>query len=298
MVIRYRLYPYPVLAKFNDDYVDSSFSISASIEVVGFEIIVNLTAELVNDGLKELIETGKATFLYHAECSNTGYREIKESADLKEKMVIREDRLNGTLCICPFIISKKDLSDYKNSQFNPDYSAPIPFIAAGSILAVGEAIEFPIIKKKTDMIDSSSPFRIVANPDGSQSAMIVEYQSSEYIKIFLSKDDYNNVFNLNGSPTLKPILTQMTIVPALVYVLGKIAHESNETLEEFERNTHWFPAIKQILKHSFNTDITQLSEANVLELAQKMMKTPIGQGVSELVSIGARDQDEDDEDTE
>ena len=63
MNIRYRLYPYPVLAYFNDDYVDSKFDVSAQCENRGYDIEIIVNVELVNEKLNDMIKQGKAVLL-------------------------------------------------------------------------------------------------------------------------------------------------------------------------------------------------------------------------------------------
>ena len=114
MNIRYRLYPYPVLAYFNDDYVDSKFDVSAQCENRGYDIEIIVNVELVNEKLNDMIKQGKAVLLYHLECAQSGYRDIHKTDKLSDTIVLKDSKLNGELQFCPYILANETLNDYYN----------------------------------------------------------------------------------------------------------------------------------------------------------------------------------------
>ena len=79
MNIEYRLYPYPVLTYFSDDYVNSSFTSNLKVGRKGDEIIFHLTANTDDEKLLKLIEEEYAEFVFHIECPSTSYRTIIKS---------------------------------------------------------------------------------------------------------------------------------------------------------------------------------------------------------------------------
>lgn len=68
MDIRYKLYPYPMLAADMDDYIDSSFTFTVTTEKEIREIKFGFQLDLRNDGLFNMIQSGKAEYLIHIEC--------------------------------------------------------------------------------------------------------------------------------------------------------------------------------------------------------------------------------------
>ena len=74
MEIRYKLYPYPVLAYYSDDYKDGSFDTTIDLQKDGYNIRIDFMASLTNEGLKKLIHDGQAQYVYHLECAQTGFR--------------------------------------------------------------------------------------------------------------------------------------------------------------------------------------------------------------------------------
>jgi hypothetical protein len=60
MHIKAKLYPYPVLTDFNDDYVDSNFDMDVSIEKSPTKITLSINTLLENKGVKNLIKENLA----------------------------------------------------------------------------------------------------------------------------------------------------------------------------------------------------------------------------------------------
>ena len=121
MNIEYRLYPYPVLTYFSDDYVNSSFTSNLKVGRKGDEIIFHLTANTDDEKLLKLIEEEYAEFVFHIECPSTSYRTIIKSKLGFENISIHESLLNNKINICFFIIAKTQIDNYTNNNFNDDY---------------------------------------------------------------------------------------------------------------------------------------------------------------------------------
>lgn len=295
MDIRYRLYPYPVLAYFNDDYVDSKFDVSAQCGNSGYDVEIIVNVELVNEKLNEMIKQGKAVLLYHLECAQSGYRDIHKTDKLSDKIVLKDSKLNGELHFCPYILANETLNDYSNVKFNPDYSKPVKKIEKGCILAVGRQFNWDISKKKSDLLKSASPFRIIKNMDKSVSEMVVEYESNYNIIIKLCEKDIAIYKSMKDDPGVRDILNSAIVVPALMYVLEKLAATDEDTMEAEFGGQAWYISIKQTLEKSFKIPLSSLKDENIFLLAQRMLRTPINNALEQLSVVGAKDDGEEEE---
>ena len=290
MDIKYRLYPYPVLAYFNDDYKTSKFYVTAKCILDGFDICIDYSVELDNEQISELIKKGKAGFVFHLESPRTGYREAKETDSYEGRIRIKDSLLNGDLSFCPFIVSKESLTGYYNNDFNEDYTEPIN-LEKGSLLAVGNQMIWPISKNNADLLNSSSPFKIGLNPDESISNMVVEFESQPKIRILLSSKDLSNYKNMKNDPKLKSILNSAVVVPALIYVLSEL--KQCDDMEASYGSLSWYLSIKESYLKNFNKNITtDLANENIFDLAQKMLKTPINDAFENLTTLGDHNNDE------
>ena len=89
MDLKHKLFPYPVLAPFMDDYKDNTFENSAGIKHIGKEIEFELKCKVTNKGLCELIEQEKASYVFHIECAPTSYRQV---VNTKQNCINHKDR--------------------------------------------------------------------------------------------------------------------------------------------------------------------------------------------------------------
>ena len=88
MVIRHKMYPYPVLADFLDDYVDSKFDVTVEMTNHGYDRRLYFNVTLKNEGLQQLIREGKASYAYHLECSQTGFRKAVTASEKMSDIII------------------------------------------------------------------------------------------------------------------------------------------------------------------------------------------------------------------
>lgn len=149
MVIKYKMFPYPVLTDFTDDYSDSKFEVTIEKSQYGFDFSLFFMVTLKNDGLQELITEGKAEFVYHLECSQTTYRKAVTTDKKVYNLQMSHKDVCGKLQICPFIVAKEDIHAYTNSSFHTDYAGTTFEIEAGCVLAIAAPREV-IIEKYID----------------------------------------------------------------------------------------------------------------------------------------------------
>ena len=178
MVIRHKMYPYPVLAEFLDDYINSKFEVTAEIVTHGYDQRLYFNVTLKNEGLQQLIREGKAYYVYHLECSQTGFRKAITTQEKISDIIISHKEVCGKLQICPFIVAATDIKNYTNTAFHPDYEG-LPFsIEAGCVLAIASPREIIITKEIDDLAKIPSIFSIV--PAYDESKLQIHELSSSY----------------------------------------------------------------------------------------------------------------------
>ena len=92
MNIEHKLYPYPVLTYFNDDYLNSIFMAKVEVEKGIGKIGVSLEAVTDDLGLLGLINDGYAEFVFRIECLVTLYREIVKWVDANKKFLFHKKK--------------------------------------------------------------------------------------------------------------------------------------------------------------------------------------------------------------
>ena len=283
MEIRYKLYPYPVLAYYSDDYKNGSFESVVDLSLNGYHVQVDFTVALNNEDLKNLIAQGKAQYVYHLECPQTGFRTVKETSKIFDSYIINNKAVCGKLQICPFIVAKDDISAYTNSDFHNDYSAITFDIEKGCILAVGKQVNVNIEKITEDFASTPSIFSIVCNANVTVSEMLIDYHSNQKIIIKLPQKDYYNYKQLSKAPETQTILNAITIIPALSYILSEISKLDISDREELQEYG-WYRTIKNKLHKIFSCDIEDkdFNQQNTFSLAQKLINNPASDALNIL----------------
>lgn len=295
MDIRYRIYPYPVLADYLDDYINSQFDTLIDPVKDGYNIKISFFAETNNSELIHYLSQGRAQFVYHLECAQTGFRTFVQTNSNEITHTISDKNLRGRLQICPFIVAAEDIPNYVNASFHEDYRGFKFNIEAGCIMAVGKQVNINIDKEINDLSNTPSVFSIIKNADETALGMVVDMDHTKIV-IKLPEKDYYNYKSVKDEPAVQPILNSMVVIPALTYVLEELNLRTSN--ERFEYSSYgWYRAIKKALASNFKCDIEcdQFSSLNMLETAQKLINIPLSDALQALSSGYGTSEEEDDE---
>lgn len=291
MKVRNKMYPYPVLSSYADDYVGSKFDVNSSYSMDGYDLKLDFSAELQNKQLMELLEDGRAIIVYHIENSLAGFRNAYETASLNHSIKIPIRRIKDKVEICSFIIAKKNISNYTNSSFNPDYGNDVSFdIEKGCVLAVANPFELNVPKIQEELKDRNSFISIIGKDDISE--LQVNLDRKEKLVIYLPMETHKYYRHMSNNPAIKQVLVSTIIISALIYTfeyLKNLAKEDdasfNSRLEDFD----WIKALQTILsKPPFEEKDFKswIKNADTLAWAQKLLNTPITGCIYQLYKMG------------
>lgn len=283
MDIRYKMYPYPVLAYFLDDYKDKhAFDVKITQVKDGFDTKLVFEATLTNKELLGLVRSRKASFVYHLECSQTGFRKVIRTDKFSLPYVLSNHEVKNIVQICPFIVATKDITSYSSTDFDDDYKGMTFDIEEGCILAVGQQVDADVSDSIDDLANTPSIFSIVQNTDETIKEMKVD-GNGDKIVIQLPFNDYYSYKSLSQNPKFEPLLNALTIVPALVFAIEEMKRWDSEEMNRREIDCGWFRSIKHVLSKEFNCDVESgLSGMDSMELAQKLIGSPLPSAFAEL----------------
>lgn len=286
MNIEYKLYPYPVLNYFSDDYVNSVFTSNLQVNKQGNNIILELTGNTDDEGLLELIGKGLADYVFHIECSSTSYRNIVKSQSGKETVAIPESKLDNKVNICFFIVAKKDLENYSNKNFNQDYEGISFNIDKANILAIARQFNVDIEKEKDNLAQVPSIFLIIKKESNKKDGIEIDMLQDK-LQIFLSKKDYEH-YALLSKGSYQPLLHSSIIFPALIYVFENLKKSDLETFEDF----NWFKTVKKVL-YNIDIDLTQeaLEREHSYDLAQKIINYPVSRSLEAMLTFETEEEE-------
>lgn len=284
MEIKSKLYPYPVLSYYSNDYGTGNFNVNIAVVRDGYDLRIDFLATLTCQSLQDCIKQGVAKYVYHLECAQTGFRKVIQTEKVSKAYTLLSKEVNGTLQICPFIVAVDDLKSYTSQDFHEDYKGVAFDIEAGCVMAVGKMVTVDISKDIDELANIPSIFNISKNTDENCKQMLVD-MSQRKIIIKLPLNDFYSCKALNASPHAQPILNSLTVVPALVYVLEELrALPIQERSENFD--TLWYKVLSKALLTQFDCDIESeaFNNQNFLELAQKLINNPVTDAFNFLTS--------------
>lgn len=267
MKLKSDLFPYPVLNHELDDYNhNDSFSCNFSFNTISQNIIeIEAKFELNNNGLKNLIQTGKATYLLHIEGCASYYRKSISSVEDIIKHKDNKSYLPKRFEINAMVIAKEDIPEYRNSDFNSlyyDSEYKVRNIKKGDILAFVNTIEYQLEIENIDDISEKS--MILVKPIEGD-LMKIEL-CDEQIIVKLPKEIYR-LYSLSGSDkeSKRNLFNMAFIIPGLVAALEALKKQ------EIDNTLKWVIALDKLLKeNNYN-----LNNMDTIEVAQKLLDLPL-----------------------
>lgn len=284
MDIRARLYPYPVLTSYSDDYIDSEFTFDITTENINGEIKFNFAIILENKGLQDLIDMNNAEFIVHIECTQTCYRKILHINEIQFYKNIKENKLRGKVSVCLFIVAKNDLKNYTNDKFNSDYEGIFFDIDKGGILAIAGQYDVHVEKDIEDTSKIPSIFSICKYDD--ENGMNVNIHGDKII-IGLPVETFKNYKLLSNRNDMIPVFHAMIITPVLIYILEKLCQD----MEEYE-GYNWYRVIEKTFdKNGIEFTKEKLEEIPSYELVNLILANPIDRALNSIVSLDDGEED-------
>lgn len=284
MEIKYKLYPYPVLSTYSDDYQKCSFEANIDVVKEGYNIRLDFLSTLSSTGLRSQIKNGNARYVYHLECAQTGFRKAVITDKISDSYIVSSKLVSGKLQICPFVVAVTDIIGYTTDEFHEDYRGSQFDIEAGCVMAVGTMVTADISKDIDDLANTPSIFSIIRNADVACHEMLVD-MSGRKIVIKLPLEDYYSYKKLAITPQYQPILNSLTVIPALTYVLGELKMMSVEDRIENSESL-WYKTLGRTLRSQFGCELEseEFGSQNTLELAQKLINDPVSDAFRMLTS--------------
>ena len=290
MEIKYRLYPYPVLWDKNDDYKKPSKFLAEVEAKENFKNIkLKINFLLKDKEIENLIKENKAEYVVHIEATSTYFRELISTREAEINYDLKDNDILGRLQMSFFILAKEDILDYKNSNFNEDYSGESFNLKKGNIIAIADSYRFDIEKNDDNLEKVSSIFSICQKETVEQTGMTVD-MNSEKIRIALNKTDYINYHQLSQNSNNINIINSIIIFPALIFIFEQLKKDFDEN--DFA-DYKWFRALRKIFEknnQSLNKDL--LENELSIDLAQKILNYPIERAFNSLKDENDGDDEE------
>ncbi len=264
-----RSYPHPVLGN-RDDIPNAAFQ--AALEMSTDKQSIYLTTEIVcsSEVINGLLDSGKAEFVLHVECSNTLFRKAYEFHDPRYRISIPADNLNDAVEVNVFIRATDYIPSYRNPEAHPDYAATIFEIRRGDILAVSEGQIFHIESSFDSMGRIGAIMQINESLKDGDIPMEPMYDGDKIV-IFLSKNDFADYKALKHIEGVRDPLTTTIVLPVLVEALH-ILKEDSDNIDDTRR---WVRALARRIDN-----LGLKVEMQPISLAQNLLELPVKRALS------------------
>jgi len=272
-------FPYPVLSKDTDDFIDSTLDFTYTIiEDLNFKC--NVKVNLNNRILRKLVKKGKALLAVHVECPKTRFRKIITFSDYNFEFEINNKFLANRVEIASMIISAEDL-EYRNNQFNEDYEGDIYYVGKNNILAYDNDITFDIERNIDSLENLPSIFSIIEDKELKAPSIALNLTETK-IQLKLNSVNYDLYKDIRKNGDLEQVIASLFIMPALVNILS-----SFRELEEDYGNSNWFHSINKRLKEIGIGKTENISE-DALKISQEILGDTFNSSLSILREISLR----------
>jgi len=288
-------YPHPVLNKDNDDFncAQARFNIQIAQKTEGPNYKLTCTADLMEENLEQLLDSGAIKFAVRLECSTTKYRTVFEFDTPQKTFTLPSSYVEKKIKLSTFIVAKTLINSYSSKAFDDDYEDATFRIFPGDILAEGSEYSMDVNKKIDPLTKLPSIFTIISNSDPTSPQIDVRNTDNKIV-IALNKSNFEKYKNLkqlqNQYGQLAALTSSIFIVPAVVMVLDDIRSElSNcnndaefikEYIEDKENRHRWFKVINMKLKDQAIDlyDPESIIDSSLI-LAQKLLGNPLSNGL-------------------
>lgn len=261
-----RIYPYPVYSVLSNDYSDNRFSVDADIEYNSDYATVILDITLNDGELIKHIDCNKVGLYCHLDSPVTKFRdvfEVKLDSNNHSEKNYNLQQINGNIELTCLLISKEDIDNFEDSNFNGLYSGIAVSFPKYAIIGYTETVEIEI-QKHTDLNgEVPSIFKII--PFEEENSQMTFDASNEYIYIYLPRTQYEIYMDYRGQN--KRLKAMMINLPVLTEIIDCINSGACDYSDQ-----PWFDVIEMGLKkNGFDSLGKEFTTRPALEVAQLLL---------------------------
>lgn len=278
-----RALPHPLLTPLADDVKPNIFELSCPPgSVAADDISWKIAAQIHHQcpALQSFVERGLAKYGVHVECPRTFYRQWfpQESAEIKLSLPVTAVR--GRVELLAFCVAAQDIEDYRLPGQHADYNDSSFEIRAGDYLAIARHVEFDAfldldpIRKISSILDVRKSSERTTGP-----AEI--FLQEQRIEVWLSQDDFRSYVELRTDPSVRGLLANSVVFPAVLQAINYLAGLSGEALDEAKADQRWCRSLAARLE---NGGVYMKDGPEKIYLAaQQILKEPVRRGLSDLI---------------
>lgn len=270
--------PHPILGNGSD--IKGKHSVAIDLRMEREYIYIDAIHKLINKSLQRLVKARKAAFCTHVHCKKTFFREIYNGHELKQNVVIPQDKVRDRVEVEFYVIAQKNINSYKLDGFHSDYKGIVFRIEKGDVLSYGGGFSF-IADKEWIATKGISNFMAIQPSKQVKGGMEINLDDDKII-ILLPEEDYQRYQMHHKTPTFEAIFHSSIVLPALIYTLSQMfADENAGNLKDFM----WYQCLEERLKNDAILKQIPKDAANTPAIAQAILDNPLNRTLMAMEMI-------------
>jgi len=265
-----KAYQHPVLRPESTDYPRAEFQVEIDVDRVRNTTALMVEAEfaLSDPDLLGLVEDGAAAYVLFVRSHGTHHRSAYTSDQPQISKLFQNGRLSGSTEIYGLLVAMRDLQGFQARGWHKDYENLVFDISAGSVLGVGEPMNYWIDSAEETPI--SSIFSLGSDENLSDGEWRCDLNEHKVV-IAMSDDDRQRFSaarnRVDGTADAAYVMNSLYL-PALIWVLN----EADYGEEEFS-SRRWYRSLEARLMDC-GRDELGTKGANRLVDAQRLLEWP------------------------
>lgn len=211
-------FPYPILGSYDDfisDICKTEYEKPIRKDKENYYFVVDLSYH--NDEIRQLVEGegDLADYVCEVTCDATRYRQCYKKKETHFEITVPRRAVGGDIVLTFTVVAKKDILNYSNSQFNPDYEGHFFNLHPGDLLAIFPQIKCPA-DIKYDKLKAVGSYMEIYPTEKDTPYVDLGWDK---IRLYLPKPLYD-LYQHNGNiNTKEEILHASLVMNALTYAL-------------------------------------------------------------------------------
>lgn len=261
-----RAFPYPVLRADVQDYMRGAFQATIDFRETDDQdgFIVDVQAQLNVSEIVELIDVGKAEYLYILSCRDTMTRHTLRVREPMFEQILPIGTLRGEVKIAKLVSVTKPIKGYTCPHINPEFgSGPFSF-DVGEVLAFDEP--HIVYLEPENFRPLTSIFEL--SPNESLDKFQLQFGTSgDRITIELNPELKTLVDVARADPVRRAVLFNSIYMHAVMDALDKLKDDT-------EGDQRWRGVIKQRLS-DMDLSVDDLKTKGIYPIAEALLKHPL-----------------------
>ena len=282
MLLKSRLYPYPVITQFGDttSYENGKFRLTYEKreDERKDEITLKFKYELDQPTLCRLINEKKCVVKLLINCSSTSFRRTYDFLTNEKELTFKRKEFLDDIEFCAIISATEDIENFAPEDLKVKSAGHSFFIEKYDILGIDEAEPINIEYNPKDAKNIESIFSIQKDTTQTELIRLDLWTNPRKIIIHVPATVYGYYYGSKDQVEITgAVYHSFLLVTPLTQILTMIKNDEFESLEEIEDEYKWFKSIESAFKKAYQREMTIddilgiTNDAEFFEMAQKML---------------------------